>query len=291
MVERVAVVGAGRMGSGAARRLASRGYRVVVWSRSWEKAERLAREAGLEAARSLVDALAESEAAIAFVSDDDALLNVVSQVRRSDGLIFVNSATTTPRASVSAARYLEGLGVQYVEAPVIGGPGALERGEAIVLAAAPRSALAPAVPLLSELGELVKVGESYGMAAAMKLAFNNLLLTTLVGLGESLLILDAYGVDKTLFSSILERTVFSGLAGKYFERAVSKPKPTFTVSLAEKDARYAFQALADRGYPRLVSQAVSNVYAMLSHMGFGDEDYVGVYRLLKKAGAGGGEES
>ncbi|GBF09493.1 putative dehydrogenase, partial [Aeropyrum pernix] len=130
------------MGSGAARRLASRGYRVVVWSRSWEKAERLAREAGLEAARSLVDALAESEAAIAFVADDDALLNVVSQVRRSDGLIFVNSATTTPRASVSAARYLEGLGVQYVEAPVIGGPGALERGEAIVLAAGPRSALA-----------------------------------------------------------------------------------------------------------------------------------------------------
>ena len=53
----VAMVGLGRMGGNMARRLLRGGHRVVVWNRTFAKAEELAAE-GAEAVRELADVAA-----------------------------------------------------------------------------------------------------------------------------------------------------------------------------------------------------------------------------------------
>ncbi|MCE4603805.1 MAG: NAD(P)-dependent oxidoreductase [Aeropyrum sp.] len=279
---RVAIVGAGRMGSAAARRLAKLGFDLVIWNRTRERAESLAREIGVRDAGTLIEALSHSQIALAMLADDEALLSVVSSMRRMDGLILVNCSTVTPKASIAVSKHLEGLGIGYVEAPIVGGPGALERGEAIILVSGRRADVAAAGEVLDALGEVFVVGWKYGLAPALKLAFNNLLLASIAGLSESLLILDAYGLDKRLFRDLLGRTVFASFSEKYLERAVEGRKPTFTSRLAGKDARYAAEALADRGYPRIVSSRVADIYDLISSLGGGEDDYVGIYNTLKR---------
>lgn len=280
---RVAVIGVGLMGGSAARRLSSLGFEVALWSRSFERASRMASEIGGYAGRDVNEVLGRSEAAIAFLPDDDALLGVVARLRRSDGLIFINSSTVTPRASAAAAAHVGGVGGCFVEAPVIGGPGVLEEGRALFLVSGPKHCVEPAMRVVEALGEAVFISEDYGKASALKLAFNNMLLASLTSMAESLLLAEAYGVDRETFREVLSKTFLEPIASRYYERLTSEEwKTTFRAALAAKDARYCSKALEAKGIPPLVSRCVALVYEYMSYSGMSDEDYGRVYMFYSK---------
>ncbi len=288
---RVAVLGAGLMGSAAAERLASEGFSVIVWSRTRGKAESLAERLGVEAAPSVERALDEAEAAIAFLADDEALISVASQVNRADGLVFVDSSTVTPETASRVGEYLEGRGACYVEAPVLGGPRVVREGRLTVIAAGRGLCKRMAAPLLGALAaRVVDAGEDPRVAQALKLAYNQVLISSLALLSEALATARSYGASLDLLESVFEGTALEGLAAKYLRRLAADEWPTsFRLELAAKDLDYARRAAWARGLAAPVTSAAAEVFKLAARWGLGDGDYSRVRFFIE--GGGGAKSS
>ncbi|MEB3861157.1 MAG: NAD(P)-dependent oxidoreductase [Desulfurococcales archaeon] len=278
---RVAIIGTGQMGSAAARRLAGLGYSIILWNRTRSKAERLASSIGARVASTLEEAVGYAEYGLVFLLDDDSLAWLAATLPRSDGLVLVNHSTNTPRMSVAAARRLEGLGVCYVEAPVIGGPSALEEGRAKVLVAGEDRCIRRAASLLRDLaGSTVKTGP-LGSAMAAKLAYNMVIMTSLAVLGEAVLLAESHGVGLGLLGEVLEGTPLEELS-KYLARVAGVEDPGGArMHIAAKDLEHAGRALYDSGIPGPVSAAAGNLYRMGLAGGCGGYYYGATSRILR----------
>ena len=279
---RVAVLGTGTMGSAMATRLADQGFEVYLWNRTRERAEALARSIGAQVFPSPWSAAERADAAVAFVSDDNALLSVVADMRRADGLVFINSSTVTPSASRAAWRHLSDLGICYVEAPVIGGAGDIRQGKALFLASGDRGCLRSASRVLSAAGETLEVSEDVGAAMALKLAYNAILISTVGVLGEAIALSELYGVSPALLGEVLKRTAFSEVANKYLPRILDPNTPVhFKLSLAAKDLEYAKRAAFDAGGSLPIVSAASSLFKQADFHGLGGLDYTKVSEFVR----------
>jgi len=285
---RVAVLGAGRMGLAAAERLASKGFKVYLWSFRGRTLEGLPH--GVEQVESLGEALSSAEAAVAFLADDDALAKVVaSSPSRLDGLVFINSSTVTPRASKAAATVLEGRGACYVEAPVIGGPSRVREGKAVALVAGRRICTGLAERVIKVYAEPRLVSEQVGPASAAKLAYNELTLAAAVAVSEALSIAEAWGINAEDLAKLLAGTSMHCVIERYLGRIArgGGGEASFRAALAAKDLKYAVDVLSDAGLPSLVASAAFQAYKVMEALGEGGSDYTEV----KKVVYGGGRRS
>ncbi|GAB6147659.1 NAD(P)-dependent oxidoreductase [Stetteria hydrogenophila] len=282
MAGRVAVLGAGRMGSAAAERLASLSFDVVVWNRTREKAEALARRIGARVAGSVEEAAGFAEYAISFLADDDAVMSVASRIPGGGGLVYIEMSTITPKTARAVGALLESRGACFLHAPVLGGPGKVRSGELIILAAGRRACLDRARPVLDALStRIVPLGEDPAAAAAAKLAYNNLLISSIAAAAESLALLEAYGLEPGVFREVTSGTVFAGFTEKYLPRMLSEEsKASFEARLAAKDAEYASRTLREAGIPALVSTAAAQAYTLASALGYASHDYTSIAKML-----------
>ncbi|MCS7106727.1 MAG: NAD(P)-dependent oxidoreductase [Acidilobaceae archaeon] len=285
---RVAVLGSGLMGSAAAFRLKAVGFDVSLWNRSVERGERVAKELGLNFYANLAEAVGRAEVALAFLADDEALLQVVSALPRADGLVLANYSTVTPRSSAAAAKVLEGKGICYLETPVLGGPRVLREGKAITIVSGPQRCLRlarAAVDVLSS--EVIYVSEEIGKAAALKLAYNNLLISFVAALAESMTLSESYGVDQKLLKELLLRTAFRELAERYYDRMTEDAPTGFRLALAAKDMEYFCHASSEKGVASPVAASVAQILKLASKAGLAERDYTAVYKFLKSVGVRG----
>ena len=288
---RVAVLGAGRMGYAAAERLAAHGAKVYLWSFRGRSLQGLPE--GVIQASSIEEALGSVEAAIAFLSDDDALARVVASTpQRLDGLLFINSGTVTPRASKAAASLLEHRGACYVEAPVIGGPSRIREGEAISLLAGRRICVSAAERIVGIYSKPRLVSEEVGKASAVKLAYNEVTLVSAVAVSEALSLAEAWGVSAEELGELLSGTSVYCVIERYLERAAGNTgSVSFRASLAAKDLKYAVDTLGDSGLPSLVASAAYQAYKIMEALGEGDNDYTSVKKVLYRGLRGAGRSS
>ncbi|ESQ25187.1 MAG: 3-hydroxyisobutyrate dehydrogenase [uncultured Acidilobus sp. OSP8] len=279
---RVAVLGVGIMGSAMAERLASQGFEVALWNRTREKAESLAKSIGATVYPSPWSASERSDFAIAFLADDNALLAVAADMRRADGLVYINSSTVTPRVSQLVASHLEGLGICYVEAPVVGGANDVRQGRALFLAAGDKSCVRSSGRVLSAAGEVMEVGETIGSAMALKLAYNAVLISTVGVLGEAVTLAELYGVSPSTLQEVMKRTAFSEVANKYLPRMLDPSSPVhFRLSLAAKDLEYASRAAFDASVPLHIVSTASRLFKQAEVHGLGARDYTKVLDFMR----------
>ncbi|WP_168371186.1 NAD(P)-dependent oxidoreductase [Pyrodictium occultum] len=282
----IAVLGTGRLGSAIARRLASRGHRLVLWNRTPGRAQALAGEIGARVASSPREAAEQCSYVHIVVSDDEASLQVLAGERGVasgplDGRIVYNHTTVTPGHSLAAESLVSRTGGVYAEAPVAGGPRNALEGRLVVLCGS-RSSEACGAPHLHDLGEVVYLGEP-PRASAAKLAFNLSFLSIVAGLGEAFALAEAYGVGaEVLVREVLGRTWLKTIIERYGERLWPRGEASFTAKLAGKDARYAFEALSAAGLPGGVAAAVADHYALMDMMGYGEEDYPSIAGFLAR---------
>ena len=182
MVERVAVLGTGTMGSPMARNLLKAGYRVRVWNRTPDKARGLAAD-GADLAETPADAVREAAFVITMLTDTAAVLAVMGQAAESvpDGAVWLQTSMNTDVECV--AGLAEDHGITFVNCPVIGTRETAKRGRLVVLASGPGDALDRAQPIFDAIGsKTVRLEHEAGRASRMKLVAN----AWTVGLVESL---------------------------------------------------------------------------------------------------------
>lgn len=258
----VTVVGTGRMGAAFAKRAAQLGHRVYAWNRTREKLS------GLPATPLSSPSEARGLTAV-FVADDDALLSLIGEL---NGDVIALMGTYSIQGANAARRALAARGLPVIAAPVVGGPGNVERGDAIYLIGGDEAAYRKYAGLFAEIGKIVYLGD-FEKAVALKLAYNSLLIGTVSVLGEAVSLASAYGIAPNVFKELLQQTVFKEIANVYIDRMFSGEPGTFSLKHAGKDVRYATAAATGRS-GSLVLSAVRSLYELLELWGFGDAYYI-----------------
>ncbi len=279
---KIGVIGTGLMGSNLARCLVSKGYEVILYNRTKAKAKELAREINGVVVDSPREALDEAEAAIAFISDDEALYDIVFQenglIYSRPNTVFINASTVTPMASMRVYKVLRNKGIGYVEAPVYGSTS--EACECRLL-----SIVAAEKPVYDRVKQVIEtysfktyyIGE-IPKAMALKLALNNIGLALPALMAESLALLEAWGVELELFKEVSENLWFGEAIKRYWPRIMEEKPPRFKTWMAGKDYWYIASTLKAKKLPSYLAETLSSMYMNASKHGYDNKDYPQITR-------------
>jgi len=205
-MNKVAVLGTGKMGGAIARRLKSGGFDISVWDRTRSKAEAL--QVG-PVVDSPAEAARQADVLVTMVTGPQALHDVyfgpTGVFAAGAETTIVDMSTVGPAAAQELADAAELKGVKFIEAPVVGSIPAVDSGTLLILAGAALVEDLEAVrPVLQQLGEVHYVGD-VGSAAALKLVANSFLGIVSAGAAELMAAGRAQGLDPQQVFSLLSR--------------------------------------------------------------------------------------
>lgn len=206
---RVSILGAGKMGAAAARRLAGLGYDVRVWNRTPAKAQRLAASTpAITVAASAREAVESADLCIALLTTTDAVKAVVDDCR---GLAFykvlANLASGSPDDGRAVhAQVAEALPrATCVDGAYCGPPPALEQGAGQLFVSCDRALDAQRRAALRCLGTTTFC-PGVGSARALDYAVVDMAFVTLMSYAANAAMLESEGVDlKTTMDCVARR--------------------------------------------------------------------------------------
>ncbi|MFP4539995.1 MAG: NAD(P)-dependent oxidoreductase [Opitutales bacterium] len=194
--------------------------------------------------------------------------------------LVVQSSTIDPRSAERFAAWVEARGARYVEAPFTGSLPAAQARETVFYLGGAEAVLEAVEPVLAPLSKArFRVG-SAPQAATLKLAFNMQIAAQAQMLCESLHLCREAGIaDDTFFACLRPNVAWSGLT------TLKEPKlraadyaPQFSVKHLAKDVRLALASGAATALP--ATTAVSAKLEEALAAGFGEEDFIALYKLL-----------
>ncbi|MFC0676243.1 NAD(P)-dependent oxidoreductase [Lysobacter korlensis] len=282
---KVGFIGLGAMGAPMARHVHARGLLAAVGNRSQHKADALAAELGVRAARS-ADNFADCDIVVLCVSlDADVLENVaaLAGVLKRNALVIDHSTTAVETARRAAAQ-LAAQGIAFVDAPVSGGVEGARNGRLSVMVGGEADVLERARPVLeSYAGRIAHMG-AVGAGQATK-AVNQVLVAGInEAVCEGLALAEKLGLD----AEQLLPTLMAGAAGNWFleKRGAtmlrSEFTPGFKCAHMLKDLRIVQGIARNAGvYVSVTQQALAD-YAELIERGFGEADTSALIELKRR---------
>lgn len=257
----VAIIGAGRMGSGMAVRLRESGADVTVWNRTPEKAS----ATGCAVASTARGAAATADVVIVSLADDAAVLaaydgpdGVAAGLR--EGTVVVESSTVDPETVRRLEPLVSGRGATLLDGPVSGSIALVEKGQLTFMVGGPPSGVDKARPVLDLLARQVfHVGE-LGSGEVVKLAVNTVVLALNQALAEALVLAERAGVPRETTYEVLANSAIGSAFVSYKRASFERPDETpvaFSLDLVAKDLDLVRQ-LAERVGARM-PQADTNL--------------------------------
>jgi len=239
---RIAVFGTGIMGAPIAQNLAAAGHEIIVWNRSFDKAEALAGP-GITPVQCAHEAARGVDAAILMVSTGavcDALLfgdDGIAAALPGGATVVVMSSIPVETARAEATRLAEA-GIAYIDAPVSGGERGAIAGTLTIMAGGDADVVAGAAEWLAPAGRVTHVGP-VGSGQLAKLANQLIVGVTIGAVAEALLLVEAGGGD----AEAVHRALQGGFAdstiwrqhGERMIRGDFQPGAHATVQLKDLD--------------------------------------------------------
>jgi 6-phosphogluconate dehydrogenase len=257
----LAMLGLGRMGGNMARRLLRGGHRVVVWNRTFAKAQELETERA-EAVERLEDIPGKLAAPRAIwvmlpygQPTDEAIDRLVPALDKGD--IVIDGGNSPYQHDVERGARLEKLGLRYLDAGTSGGVWGLEVGYCLMVGG-DRSAfgqIEPALATLAPPGHGYEYCGTYGAGHFVKMVHNGIEYGMMQAYGEGFELLKASGYDLDLASiadlwnqGSVVRSWLLELAHDAFEKDPGLDQITGYVE-DTGEGRWTVQQAIERGVP------------------------------------------
>jgi 3-hydroxyisobutyrate dehydrogenase-like beta-hydroxyacid dehydrogenase len=270
----VGVLGLGIIGSRVAESLRDRGFHVFVWNRNPRPIP------------NFVGAPAElaemCDYIQIFVSDDDALLDVLRQMAPALGPrhIVIAHPTVAPHSMRAAADLVERRGARFVEAPFTGSKVGAEKGELVFYVAGDEVALREARPILEASSkEIIEMGE-IGQATVVKLATNIVTGASVQALAEGLALVNYAGIPAEKFVAAMQNNASYSktLAMKLPKMVENNFEPHFALKHMLKDMKIASQLGLSHHLELAVTTAARDRLLEQEQRGYAEEDFSVVAR-------------
>jgi L-threonate 2-dehydrogenase len=288
----VAVVGAGNMGGGMLARLLGLGWSVAVRDidlRVQSQAVALGAVAcgsAMEAARML--------------APDGVLMVVVVDAAQTEAVLWGEGGagpvlkpgqsvmlcpTLGPATVQSQAERLAPMGIDFIDAPMSGGPVRAQEGTMSLMVACSDAVWQRSQKLLTALSQQVfRVGTRAGDGARTKLVNNLLAAVNLAGAAEAMALAERLGLDPAATLSVIEASSGQSWIGSdRMRRALAGDfEPRAHVTLLAKDTGLAVQAADDVAFDPPLGRLARDLFAQALGQGWADLDDAALLKLMRQ---------
>jgi 3-hydroxyisobutyrate dehydrogenase-like beta-hydroxyacid dehydrogenase len=284
---KVGFIGLGSMGSPMATNLLKAGHELIVYNRTRDRAEELAKQ-GARTVGSPREAAAGVEVLISMLADDAAVESVMfgdqgALASLNRGAIHASMSTIGHALSRRLLTEHQARGQSYIAAPVFGRPDAAQAAKLWIVTAGPAQAIERCRPLFDAMGQGIEiVGDDPPRANVVKLAGNFILASAIEAMGEAFALVRKYGVEPSRFLEIVNgRLVRSPVYENYGNLIVNRRwEPAgFKLRHGLKDVRLALAAGDEVTAPMPLASLVRDHYLAAMARGWSDIDWAGLARL------------
>lgn len=271
------------MGQPMAQRLLEANLNTTVYNRTHSKLEPL-REAGAEIATSPAQVVAAVDCVILMLADAGA----IEETLLADGPSLANRTviqmgTIAPSESQAIGNAVAAAGGSYLEAPVLGSIAQVKSGELLVMVGSTEEQFNQWGGLLKNFGPEPMLIGPVGTAAAMKLAFNQLIAALTGAFSLSLGFVEQHGVEVEKFMQILRQ---SALYAPTFDKKLQRMRdrnfanPNFPTKHLLKDVDLFLAEAKKDGLTASTLEGVRQVVQMAIDSGWSEDDYSSLYAAI-----------
>jgi len=284
----IGFVGTGVMGGPMAGHALAAGYRVVVYTRTRERAASLL-EAGAEWAESPAALAPLCDAVVTMVgypSDVEQVYlgeaGLVANAR--PGAYLIDCTTSSPALAERIAREADERGVHVLDAPVTGGDVGAREARLSIMVGGVAADFAAVEELLRVFGATVVHQGPAGSGQHTKMANQLAIAASMVGAAEALGYAQAAGLDP---ERVLE-SIGAGSAGSWTltnlapRMLAGNFAPGFYVRHFVKDLRIALDSAAELGIELPGAALASRLYESLVAAGHGDEGTQAIWHIYRE---------
>lgn len=284
----VGLIGVGLVGSALAGRFRQAGLSVVGYDPRSEAREALAAFGGVAA--DSAQTVGESAPLIVLsLPDSDAVEAVIGQIESALlGRTVVDTTTGDPDRTAVLGQRLKAVGVDYLDATIVGSSRLVREGMAAVVAGGEAEVFRRCSDLLDTFAAREFHVGPWGSGARMKLVVNLVLGLNRAVLAEGLAFAKASGFDPSLALEVLRSgAAYSRVMDAKGRKMVEGDfTPDARLSQHHKDVRLILAAAAGNGATLPLTQLHDYLLATLEERGFGDLDNSAIVRAYDPPGGG-----
>ena len=288
----VAVVGAGNMGGGMLARLRGLGWSVAVHDID-PQVQSQSMALGAVACGSAMEAAR-------MLAPDGVLMVVVVDAAQTEAVLWGEGGagpvlkpgqsvmlcpTLGPASVQSQAERLAPMGIDFIDAPMSGGPVRAREGTMSLMVACSDAVWQRSQKLLTALSQQVfRVGTRAGDGARTKLVNNLLAAVNLAGAAEAMALAERLGLDPAATLSVIEASSGQSWIGSdRMRRALAGDfEPRAHVTLLAKDTGLAVQAADDVAFDPPLGRLARDLFAQALGQGWADLDDAALLKLMRQ---------
>jgi 3-hydroxyisobutyrate dehydrogenase-like beta-hydroxyacid dehydrogenase len=291
-LQRIGVVGVGRMGANIARRLKEVGYPVTaVYDVRAKSAAELASELGCAAAKKLADVTGSADVIITVVTDDKAMRSIFNKSMKADSLlkgaqkkVFINCATISPEVHVEVEKLCEKAGAGSLEGCMASSITQARQGTLYLMCGGKPGVFECVKPILEKMSKSLRYIGKTGDAAKVKALVNMVMNINTAGLAEGLGLGNALGLDLSMLREVFSQT---GANSRVLETDGEDMQNRahdcyFSGSHAAKDSGIALDLAKKAKLNLPLAKATFAQYTKMTKLGFGELDKSGIAELTFK---------
>jgi 3-hydroxyisobutyrate dehydrogenase len=289
-MERIGIVGVGRMGANMARRLKEAGRTIsAVYDVRRKVAQDLAKELDCAAPEKFAEITGASDVVITIVTDDKAQLKIFTDKKDNllmgaKGKTFINCATVSPSTHRTIEKLAQRKGASTLEACMASSITQARAGTLYLMCAGEKQVFEKVRPLLADLsdgGKLMRFVGPAGSAAQVKALVNMVMNINTAGLAEGLGLANALGLDLKMVMEVFSQT---GAASRVLQTdgddMVNREHSCFfSAAHAAKDSGIALSLAKEKKLKLPLAAATWQQYKKMINLGLGDLDKSGVAEL------------
>jgi 3-hydroxyisobutyrate dehydrogenase-like beta-hydroxyacid dehydrogenase len=282
----VGVVGLGLLGHAVAARLRAAGHDVIGHDVVPQRVEGLVALGG-RAGGSLDAVVAVADPVCVVLPSLDAVEQVILgpagiAARARRGQTVVQMSTISPALTERLARDCTARGLGFLDCPVSGTSGMVERGDGIIFVGGERALYERWRPMLeSILPRAVLIGTA-GQAMVLKLVANLLVALNSAAAAEALSMAERAGLDVRLALDVLTSSAASSRMLEVRGPMIAKREfpPQMKLDLFMKDLHLIQDAAAAVGAPLPLTDVAERLYAAARDAGHAGDDLAAVVNAL-----------
>ncbi len=283
---KIGFIGTGLLGFPAAERLLEENFPLFVYNRTREKAEPLA-EKGAVLCDSPNEAIEKSDAIITMLTTFDANLDVLKPEKTDfSGKTVIQMGTIKTEESIELKNKIEAAGGEFIEAPVLGSIPNFKNGTVITFVGSTKEQFEKWKSLFEIFGPKVEYFGEVGKAAAVKLAFNQLIATLTAAFSMSLGFVLENEIDVNHFMEVLrESALYAPTFDKKLNRMLERnfANPNFPVKHLLKDVHLIYEDFAQKNIDVEILDSLKYILRETLRLGDADSDYSAIYNAIHKA--------
>ena len=276
---KIAVLGLGIIGSVWARNLHDDGHEVRAWNRTPQPDF-----PGF--VPDIPTAVSGAEYIFIVVADPAAVQSVLERAlpHLEKGQIVIQSSTISPSWTLQFAEQVEKTGADFLEAPFTGSKLAALARETVFYLGGESELIERAMPALAPISKTQLHIGPRGSGSALKLAMNLNIAGVAQTLSESLAFARKCGIsDDQFFAALGANISKSGIVDLKEPKLRAKDyTPQFSLKHLEKDLRLTLETAQENGIELPQTASLRALYQQGLKAGWGDEDFIGLERLLDK---------